>query len=245
MHSSDQPRAEAEPARPRLDDQQPQLGDVVALAHAEHRAGRGAVELGDPRGLACRVLRLGEAGDDPGHEDLEAAVPAVLVRVQPPVALDDPAEVAGARRAEDDGGRCRRVEQPPHLAQRGREPVAVDPVEPRLRLLGRAPVEDRERLAARRRQAHDLAPPVGRRALAGDQAAPLQPPEQAAQVARVDPHPRPQVGDLDALLLGELEQHAALGERVRRVEQTGAEQLQLGRVEAAEGPQLGDRVRHR
>ena len=112
-------------------------------------------------------------------------------------------------------------------------------------LLGRAPVEDRERLAARRRQAHDLAPPVGRRALAGDQAAPLQPPEQAAQVARVDPHPRPQVGDLDALLLGELEQHAALGERVRRVEQTGAEQLQLGRVEAAEGPQLGDRVRHR
>ena len=54
-------------------------------------------------------------------------------------------------------------------------------------------------------------------------------------MARVDPHPRPQVGDLDALLLRELEQHAALGERVRRVEQTGPEQLQLGRVEAAEG----------
>ena len=137
------------------------------------------------------------------------------------MAADDPAEVAGARRAEDDGRRGRRVQEPPHLAQRGREPVAVDAVEPCLGLLGRAPVEHRERLAARRRQAHDLAPPVGRRPLAGDQAARFQPPEQAAEVAGVDPHPRPQVRDLDALLLRELEQHAALGERVRRVEQTG------------------------
>ena len=64
-------------------------------------------------------------------------------------------------------------------------------------------------------------------------------------MAGVDPHPGPQVGDLDALLLRELEQHAALGERVRRVEQTGTEQLQLRRVEAAEGAQLGDGVGHR
>ncbi len=64
-------------------------------------------------------------------------------------------------------------------------------------------------------------------------------------MAGVDPHPRAQVGDLDALLLRELEQHAALGERVRRVEQAGPEQLQLRGVEAAERAQLGDGVGHR
>jgi len=51
----DQPRADAAPARPRLDEQQAQLSDRVALGHAQDAPGRLAVDLGDPRGVAPRV----------------------------------------------------------------------------------------------------------------------------------------------------------------------------------------------
>src|SRR3954462_14463780 len=45
--------AEAEPAGPRADEQQPQLGGVGVALLAEHAAGTAAVDIGDPRLLAA------------------------------------------------------------------------------------------------------------------------------------------------------------------------------------------------
>ena len=81
-----------------LDEQDPQLRDAGLAAgcdDAEHATRAAAVDLGDPRRLALRVVALGEVGHDPRHERLEAGVPAELLGVQLAVALDDPAEVAG------------------------------------------------------------------------------------------------------------------------------------------------------
>ena len=75
----------------------------------------------------------------------------------------------------------------------------------------------------------DLAAAVGRRALARDEAAALQPGEEPAEVAGVDPHPAAQVDDVEPLVLGQLEQHARLAERVRRVEVARLEQPELPR----------------
>jgi hypothetical protein len=51
----DEPSADAEPARLRLDQQQPQLGDVLRFLDEEDRADDGAVALGEPAMLACRI----------------------------------------------------------------------------------------------------------------------------------------------------------------------------------------------
>ncbi|MCZ8341346.1 MAG: hypothetical protein O9345_24825, partial [Burkholderiaceae bacterium] len=63
--------------------------------------------LGDQADLARGVEALDEARDDTGDHAFEALVPAVLGGVQGAVALDDPAEVAGAVRAQHDGGGAR------------------------------------------------------------------------------------------------------------------------------------------
>jgi hypothetical protein len=63
---------------------------------AEDRARPLPVELRDPAGLALRVVARRKSGDDLGDEALEGDVPAVLGGVHRAVALNDPAEIAGA-----------------------------------------------------------------------------------------------------------------------------------------------------
>jgi hypothetical protein len=99
----DQARADAAASGSGLDEQQAQLGDVVLAAHAQNAADRRAVDLGDPRSLAAGVALLDVVGHDPCDERLEALVPSVLLRVEGAVALDDPAEVAGAWASQDEG----------------------------------------------------------------------------------------------------------------------------------------------
>jgi hypothetical protein len=50
---------------------------------------------------------LGVVGDDPGDERLERLVPAVLLRVERAVALDDPAEVPRTGWPEDERSAAR------------------------------------------------------------------------------------------------------------------------------------------
>src|SRR5260370_66996 len=87
-------RADAEPARLRLDQQQPQLGDGLRVLDEEHGADDLAVLLRDPAALPPRVVVLDERRHDARDQRLEALVPAVLLRVQRAVAVDEPAHVA-------------------------------------------------------------------------------------------------------------------------------------------------------
>src|SRR5688500_15880460 len=78
----DQPLAKPQPARFRLDQRQPQLGDRPGSGDEKDTANRPAVPLGDPATLARRVEPLDNAGDDLGHDRLELDIPAEFVRVQ-------------------------------------------------------------------------------------------------------------------------------------------------------------------
>ena len=99
-----QPRADAEPARLGVDDQQPQLGDLVGRAHHEHRADRLAVDLGDPAVLAGGIEILQEGGDDLGHEAPRTRCPSRIPRRRAlPCRLDHPAHVAGPVRPQEIG----------------------------------------------------------------------------------------------------------------------------------------------
>src|SRR3989449_7624508 len=98
----DQPPAEAAATRPGFDDQQPQLGGRSRLLDDEHRADALAVHLGDPAALERGIEVLDEPGDDPGHQRLEALVPAVFLCVERAVPLHYPAQVAGTMLAQQD-----------------------------------------------------------------------------------------------------------------------------------------------
>src|SRR5439155_290127 len=71
--------------------------------HTPHaRADALAAALGDPAALARRIEVLDEPGDDPGHQRLEALVPAVFLGVERAVPLHHPAQVAGTMFAQQD-----------------------------------------------------------------------------------------------------------------------------------------------
>jgi two-component system cell cycle response regulator len=242
----DQARADAAAPRARVDEQQAQLRDVLLAAHAQHAAGGLAVDLGDPRGLAARVVVARVLGHDLRDERLEALVPAVLLRIEPAVSLDDPAEVAGTRRAQDDcARRGRTVEHLPHDVHGADEaPLLVvgEDVEDGADLVGRPAVELGEGGRPLLGEADPLAAGVVGRALAGDQAVALQSREQAAEKAGVDVHLAAQVGDLGDLALAELVEHARLGQRVGRAQQAVAQDADARGVEAVEGADGGDAV---
>src|SRR5215468_1938716 len=110
----DQPRADANPARLALHQQQPQPCHLVAVLDDEHRADVFAVALGDPAALALGIEIAHEGGDDLGGERLEAVVPAIFAAVDQAVLGDDPAHVAGARRPQNIGSvRGRRLTEQP------------------------------------------------------------------------------------------------------------------------------------
>ena len=238
MHSSDEPGAEAEPARPRLDEQQPQLGDGVGLAHAEHAAGRRAVDLGDPDRLARRVRRLGEVGDDRARRAPRTRRSSRARRRRARrCGRIDPAEVAGPRRAQDDraaragrGSSSRRTSASAATSRgavrRRRAASSCAPVSSTARRSSSAAAVARPPAVSRA----TLAPPVGRPSARGR-------PARAARAARAagsggrrrSPSGARRSATSSAGLLRELEQHARLGERVRRAAGSRARARRAGR----------------
>ena len=97
----DQPPAEVVAAPIGMDEQDPKQRRalVLGIGHAEDAPHPPSVELGDPGGLEARVTAGGVVGHDPGHECLEARVPAELARVDLAVGHHDPPEVAGSSQA--------------------------------------------------------------------------------------------------------------------------------------------------
>src|SRR5262249_41777872 len=74
----DEPGAQSQAARLRLDQQQAELGNCLAGLHDEHRADDLAVHLCDPATLARRVIRVDKICDDLGYQRFETLVPAVF-----------------------------------------------------------------------------------------------------------------------------------------------------------------------
>ena len=243
----DQARADAAPARPRVDEQQAQLGDVVLAAHAQHAARGLAVDLGDPRGLAARVVvarrsrrrsarraprssrpsrtaarraRRGAARSSRGRRG------AGSLRTKPAaggacVSTSWTVSIAATRRCWSSSGSASRTAPISSADRRSSSAKA------RGALLG---------------EADALAAGVVGRALAGDQAVALQAREQAAEEAGVDVHLAAQVGHLGDLALAELVEDARLGQRVRRAQQAVAQDADARGVEAVEGADGGDAV---
>ena len=133
------------------------------------------------------------------------------------MALHDPAEVAGARASQDEGGGAarrgahvrtvsiattRRRWSPRQRVEQGatRPPTAVELVE------AAAPPSVRRSPAGGRRRSSG----------AGDKAVSLKPRENAAEEAGVEVEVAAQLGDVGGVALSELEEHPRLGQRVGR-----------------------------
>ena len=126
-----------------------------------------------------------ELGGDLRHEPLEARVPAVLARVQHPVTLDQPAEVAGLGAADRHRvplGLERALELL-HRGDRGGRVRSL--VEQRPDLLAGGLVQRRVRVLAVAGQLDELFAAVGGEGQAVDQAVGLEPLQQAAQLTAV------------------------------------------------------------
>ena len=168
-----EPRAQAVAACPGLDEQHPQLCDaalgfaagLVACLHEEHATGVAAVELGDPARLALRIELLDEACRDVRHQRLKTCVPAVFLGIERAVARNDPADVAGARRAQHGGGVYRLGAAEQVLdARHGREQLMLlgvgEPSEQGADLVARALVQRGEGAAPGSAQAQQALPRV-------------------------------------------------------------------------------------
>src|SRR2546427_8137100 len=83
--------ADAEAARPGLDEEQTQPGDRLRFLDAKHRPHVLTVQLRDPAALPLRVVVTDELGDDVRDQRLELLAPAVFPGVQHAVALNHPA----------------------------------------------------------------------------------------------------------------------------------------------------------
>ncbi len=75
--------------------EQPQLGHLVALPDAEDRPQPPPGRLGDPAALARRIVVAEEGREDLGHQRLEAHVIALVAGIERAMLADQPAGIAG------------------------------------------------------------------------------------------------------------------------------------------------------
>ncbi len=93
----DEAAADAMATHVRLDVEQAKLGHGLRFAGEEDGADDAAFGLGDPGAFPRRVALLHEVGGHARHEDLERRIEPVFLGIQRAVAVDDPADVAGAQ----------------------------------------------------------------------------------------------------------------------------------------------------
>src|SRR5438093_8120779 len=90
----DQSRADTDAASGRFHVEQSEPSDGFRMPDAEHRADDFTVALSDPAAFVLGIEVLDEVRGDLGDERLEELVPAVLLIVEHPLAVNDPADVA-------------------------------------------------------------------------------------------------------------------------------------------------------
>ena len=77
----DKAAADAEPARGRLYEKQPELGDLVRFVHEKDASNAVGLALSDPAVLALRVVIADEVSGDFFHEILKPVIPSVFFGV--------------------------------------------------------------------------------------------------------------------------------------------------------------------
>ena len=189
----------------------------------------------------ARVEAVDEVGGDARDQRLEAHVPAVFLGIERAVALDDPADVAGARRPQQPGEASRDAvaEQRLDLGHGARAGSAA-----RLSASGASRRCDVGR-ALRSSGAKARLPGGGEaevemarvvaRALGADQLGVLQRAQQPAQVAGIEIEVARQLGGRCVrLAMRELPEQARLGQREARAGQALVQDADAPRVEAVE-----------
>jgi len=245
-----EPPADAEAAGGGLDEQQAQLGDLVALAHHHHRAQDLPLALGDPATLAPGVEVAQEFGGDLRHQRLEAVVPAIFPGIERAMAMDDPPEIAGPMRPQDIGD-----SRGGALAQQGLDlrHILDQAVLGRRRqsaqhgadlVLG-AMVEGREGGAAKGGQAQQALPGIQRAGGAPDQAALLEALQKAAEITGIEAEIAHQRARGGIFPMGQLIKDPGLGQGEGAPEQPLLEHADPAGVEAVEAPDGGDPGRQR
>jgi hypothetical protein len=96
----DQHAADALPARRALDMEHPQLRLLVASPHQKYGPQALSRALGNPAELLARDKIAQECGADFAHQRLIFLVPAIFVRLEPGLTLDDPANIADFMRTQ-------------------------------------------------------------------------------------------------------------------------------------------------
>lgn len=104
----DEGLAESEAARGGFDEEQAEFGGVSVfwVVDEEDAAEGDSVALSDPAAVALGLILIDEIGGDAGDECFHGFIPAVFLRVESAVTLDDPAHVSGAMIAQDVRGSC-------------------------------------------------------------------------------------------------------------------------------------------
>jgi len=245
----DQTSADAETARCGLDQQQAQLGDLVGLPDQEHRADDRAIALDDPAALALGIEVGDELAGDLGDQRLEALVPTIFLGIDDAVAMDHPADVAGLVRPQQIGltRRPGPAEQALDRLHRGDQATLRRRRQPRQHgadLLARAFIERREGGASGRGQRQQALPSVGVRRSLGEQAAPGELGQDAAQITGIERQLAGQLGRAETPaqvgVLRQLIEHARLGQRKFAGEQPLLQHADPLGVEAVEAPHHGD-----
>lgn len=88
--------AQAESAGLWLDHQQTKLSDGLGLSDQKYATDDVSVPFGDPAALMLRIVVLNKPRHNLRNQRLEPLVPAVLLRLQHAMAMNDPSHVAWA-----------------------------------------------------------------------------------------------------------------------------------------------------
>ena len=250
---ADQHPPQPEAARLGLHQQQAQFRGAALARHQENAPQTAARRtLCDPAALARRVELADEIGSDPRHQCLELLVPAIFPEIQRAVALDHPAHVPGAVRAQRhlrlSGGSTECAADDAHRLQQRRPTRAVEARQHRANLPLRTALEGREHPPAGRGEPQVPAPCVGGRGGACKQSLRLKALEDAAEISAVEPQLARQLGSHDARAMRDLVHHPHFGQGVGTVEEALRQHADAAGVIAIEGAHLTDlfvRDRHR
>ncbi len=236
----------AAPGR-RLDVEQPQPREPVALVGEDDRAGHGARQLGDPASVAALLVVAQETRDGVGDVVLQPAAPAIFLAVEDRLARGQEAEVACAEHANGEPSLRGRVEKRASPAQRRRE---VGLLRRRQRaqhpgdLLPLALVELGEHRPAGVGQRDRAAARVRVGGVADDPAARLEPRQHAAEEAGVHAQRPLQIDGQRPAAVRDLEQHPRLWQRELATQEARVQRPDAARVEPIEAANRGDGVFH-
>src|ERR1700680_152347 len=253
----DQPSAQTQTARVRLDQQQTKLGDSWRLAHQKDAAQDLTASLGDPAAFALDIECLHEMRRNFGDQRLEMLVITILFGVEHAVAMRHPANVARPKRAQRVRRRfwfCRPGSQ--RLLDRRHRRGEPRTFEIRQRrkhcrhLLTRTELERHKGLPPARRQRQNLLAAIIGRRLAHDQPLLFEAAQQAAQVTLIEPEPCRQAAGgrrwrrcltvRPVAPMRELVEDAHFRQRIRAVQQPLLQHADLLRIKPVETTDVGN-----